>query len=124
MSSTPLPGSATPTGTVQFQLNGLNVGNPVTLTNGQATLTTAVNGNSGANNLTAFYEGDATYMESVSASIPITISNFALASPGTTAAVGSAAIAPVTVNVANNYTTPISFHLHHAREPDANRHAL
>ena len=102
-------GSATPTGTVQFQLNGLNVGNPVTLTNGQATLTTAVNGNSGANNLTAFYEGDATYMESVSANIPITISNFALASPGTTAAVGSAAIAPVTVNVANNYTTPISF---------------
>jgi hypothetical protein len=102
-------GSSTPTGTVQFQLNGLNIGNPVTLTNGQATLTTAVNGDSGGNNLTAFYEGDATYMESVSANIPITISNFALASPGTTAAVGSAAIAPVTVNVANNYTAPLSF---------------
>jgi FtsP/CotA-like multicopper oxidase with cupredoxin domain len=102
-------GSSTPTGTVQFQLNGLNVGNPVTLTNGQATLTTTVNGDSGANNLTAFYEGDATYMESVSANIPITISNFALASSGTTAAVGSAAIAPLTVNVANNYTTPLSF---------------
>jgi FtsP/CotA-like multicopper oxidase with cupredoxin domain len=102
-------GAVTPTGTVQFQLNGLNVGNPVTLTNGQATVTTTVNGNSGTNNLTAFYEGDATYMESVSANIPITISNFALASSGTTAAVGSAAIAPVTVNVANNYTTPISF---------------
>jgi FtsP/CotA-like multicopper oxidase with cupredoxin domain len=101
-------GAATPTGTVQFQLNGLNVGDPVTLTNGQATVTAAVNGNSGANNLTAFYEGDATYMESVSANIPITISNFSLASPGTTAAVGSAAIAPVTVNVANNYTAPIS----------------
>ena len=101
-------GSSTPTGTVQFQINGLNVGNPVTLTNGQATLTTTVNGDSGANNLTAFYEGDATYMESVSANVPITISNFALASSGTTAAVGSAAIAPVTVNVANNYTTPIS----------------
>jgi FtsP/CotA-like multicopper oxidase with cupredoxin domain len=102
-------GSSTPTGTVQFQLNGVNVGNPVTLTNGQAALTTTVNGDSGANNLTAFYEGDATYMESVSANVPITISNFALASSGTTAAVGSAAIAPVTVNVANNYTTPISF---------------
>jgi FtsP/CotA-like multicopper oxidase with cupredoxin domain len=102
-------GAATPTGTVQFQLDGLNVGNPVTLTNGQATVTTTVNGNSGTNNLTAFYEGDATYMESISANIPITISNFALASSGTTAAVGSAAIAPVTVNVANNYTSPISF---------------
>ncbi len=101
-------GAAAPTGTVQFQLNGLNVGNPVTLANGQATLTTTVNGNSGANNLTAFYEGDATYMESVSATVPITISNFALASPGTTAPLGSAAIAPVTVNVANNYTTAIT----------------
>ena len=72
-----------------------------------------------ANNLTAFYQGDATYTESVSANVPITISNFALASPGATAAVGSAAIAPVTVNVANNYTTPISLHLHHAVQPDA-----
>src|ERR1700733_2793533 len=101
-------GSSTPTGTVQFQLNGANVGNPVTLTNGQATLTTAVNGNTGANNLTAFYQGDSTYAESVSTAIPITISNCALSSPGTTAAVGSAAIATVTVNVANNYTSPIS----------------
>ena len=33
-------GSSAPTGTVQFQLNGLNVGKPVTLSNGQATLTT------------------------------------------------------------------------------------
>jgi FtsP/CotA-like multicopper oxidase with cupredoxin domain len=101
-------GSSAPTGAVQFQLNGLNVGNPVTLTNGQATLTTAVNGDSGTSNLTAFYEGDATYTESVSPNIPITVSNFALASSGTTAAVGTAAIAPVTVNVANNYTAPIS----------------
>jgi FtsP/CotA-like multicopper oxidase with cupredoxin domain len=100
--------SSTPTGTVQFQLNGLNVGSPLTLANGQATLITTVNGDSGANNLTAFYEGDAAYQESLSANIPITISNFALASPGATAAVGSAAIAPVTLNVANNYTTPIS----------------
>ena len=86
-------GASTPTGTVQFELNGVNVGNPVTLTNGQATLTTTINGATGSNNLTAFYEGDATYMESVSAAIPITISNFALASPGVTAPLGSAAIA-------------------------------
>jgi hypothetical protein len=102
-------GSPTPTGTVQFELNGLNVGNPVAVTNGQATLTTAVNGDSGASNLTAFYQGDTTYVESVSANVAITISNFALSSPGATAAVGAAAIAPVTLNVANNYTAPISF---------------
>ncbi len=101
-------GAATPTGTVQFQLNGINVGNPVTLLNGQAAVTTTINGDSGTSNLTAFYQGDATYQESLSGNVPITISNFALASAGATAAVGSAAIAPVMVNVANNYTTPIN----------------
>ena len=101
-------GASTPTGTVQFQLNGLNVGNPVTLTNGQATLTTTINGNTGSSNLTAFYQGDATYTESVSASLPITISNFALSSPGVTAPLGSAAIAPVKVDVATNYTSLIT----------------
>jgi FtsP/CotA-like multicopper oxidase with cupredoxin domain len=101
-------GAATPTGTVQFQLNGINVGNPVTLVNGQAAVTTTINGDSGSSNLTAFYQGDATYQESLSGNVPITISNFALASNGATAAVGSAAIAPVMVNVANNYTVPIA----------------
>jgi FtsP/CotA-like multicopper oxidase with cupredoxin domain len=101
-------GAATPTGTVQFQLNGVNVGNPVTLTNGQATLTTAINGNTGSSNLTAFYQGDTTYTESVSAGLPITISNFALSSAGVTAPLGSAAIAPVNVNVATNYTSLIA----------------
>jgi FtsP/CotA-like multicopper oxidase with cupredoxin domain len=102
-------GTPTPSGTVQFQLNGLNVGNPVTLANGQATVTTPINGDAGVSNLTAFYEGDATYTESVSASVPVTISNFALSSAGVTAPVGSAAIAKVTVNAATNFTTPISF---------------
>jgi hypothetical protein len=102
-------GAAMPTGTVQFQLNGVNIGGPATLTNGQATLTTPVNGVTGSNDLTAFYQGDAMYMESVSGAVPLTISNFAMASPGVTAPVGSAAIAPVTVDVATNYTSPISF---------------
>jgi FtsP/CotA-like multicopper oxidase with cupredoxin domain len=101
-------GASTPTGTVQFELNGVNVGNPVTLTNGQATLTTPVNGNTGSNNLTAFYQGDATYTESVSSSLPITISNFALSSPGVAAPLGSAAIAPVKLDVATNYTSLIA----------------
>jgi FtsP/CotA-like multicopper oxidase with cupredoxin domain len=101
-------GASAPTGTVQFELNGLNVGNPVTLSNGQATLTTTINGNTGSSNLTAFYQGDATYTESVSPGLPITISNFALSSPGISAPLGSAAIAPVTVNVATNYTSLIS----------------
>jgi hypothetical protein len=35
--------------------------------------------------------------------------DFSLSSPGVTAALGSAAIAKVTVNAASNYTTPIQF---------------
>jgi hypothetical protein len=101
-------GASTPTGTVQFQLNGVNVGNPVSLTNGQAALTTTINGNTGLSNLTAFYQGDATYIESVSAGLPITISNFALSSAGVTAPLGSAAIAPVKVDAATNYTSLIA----------------
>jgi FtsP/CotA-like multicopper oxidase with cupredoxin domain len=101
-------GNPTPTGLVQFQLNGEDVGNPATITNGQATLTTGVNGNVGSNNLTAFYEGDSAYAEVTSPSIPITISQFGLISPGATAPVGSAATANVAVNVANNYTNVIN----------------
>jgi FtsP/CotA-like multicopper oxidase with cupredoxin domain len=100
-------GNPAPTGLVQFELNGENVGNPAPLANGQATLTTPINGDPGANNLTAFYQGDSTYTESVSAAVPISISNFALSSKGTTAVVGAAAIANVTVDVANNYVSPI-----------------
>lgn len=101
-------GNPTPTGMVQFQLNGENVGNPVTIAAGQATLTTPIDGNVGSNNLTAFYEGDTNYAESTSASIPVTISQFALTSSGATAAAGAAAIANVAVNVANNYTALIN----------------
>lgn len=101
-------GNPTPTGLVQFQLNGENVGNPATVTGGVATLTTQMDGNVGSNNLVAFYEGDTTYAELTSPSIPITISQFGLTSSGATAAVGAAAIAAVNVNVANNYTNLIN----------------
>jgi FtsP/CotA-like multicopper oxidase with cupredoxin domain len=102
-------GNPTPIGLVQFQIDGLNVGSSVTLANGQATLTAPVNGNTGTNNLVAFYQGDSTYAESLSTAIPITISDFALSSTGTQAPVGSAAIATITVNVATNYTASIDF---------------
>jgi len=101
-------GGPAPTGVVQFQINGENVGNPATITGGVAALTTQVDGNVGSNNLTAFYEGDTTYTEVTSPSIPITVSPFVLVSFGTTANVGAAALATVNVNVANNYTTLIN----------------
>lgn len=100
-------GNPTPTGLVQFELNGINVGNPVALAAGQASLTTPINGAAGSGAVTAFYEGDSSYSEAVSASIPVTVSTFALTSPGATSAIGAAATATVTVNAATNYTSPI-----------------
>jgi hypothetical protein len=101
-------GNPTPTGLVQFQIDGENVGSPAAIANGVATVTAPVNGNVGNNNLTAFYEGDTTYAEVTSPSIPITVSPFALTSSGTTATVGAAAIATVNVNAASNYTSLIN----------------
>jgi FtsP/CotA-like multicopper oxidase with cupredoxin domain len=101
-------GSSSPTGTVEFQLNGQTIGPPAALVSGQASLSTTLNGNVGTNNLTAFYQGDSTYAESVSAPVPISISTFALSSSGTRAALGSAALANIAINVANNFTTPIA----------------
>ncbi len=100
-------GAATPTGLVQFEFNGLNVGAPAPVVDGQATLTTTITGAPGAGNLTAFYQGDSTYAESLSPAIPISMANFALSSSGAAAAVGSAAIAKVAVNVATGYTSLI-----------------
>jgi FtsP/CotA-like multicopper oxidase with cupredoxin domain len=101
-------GNSTPTGLVQFQLNGDTIGNPVSIDNGQATLTGPINGNVGSNSLTAFYEGDSIYAESTSAPVSITLTAFAMTSSGVTAAAGTAAIANVAVNVANNYTSLIN----------------
>ncbi|MGA8531536.1 MAG: multicopper oxidase domain-containing protein [Acidobacteriaceae bacterium] len=101
-------GNPTPTGLVQFQLNGENVGDPTPVTSGVATLATQVDGNVGSNNLAAFYEGDTTYTEVTSPSIPVTVSPFGLTSSGATASAGAAAIATVNVNVANNYTNLIN----------------
>lgn len=48
-----------PTGTVQFQINGVNFGSPVQLVNGVATLTTSLLTVVGTDTITAVYSGDA-----------------------------------------------------------------
>lgn len=63
-----------PTGTVQFKVNNVRVGSPVTLTNGLATLTTSLN--SGANAITATYSGDANNATST------TVTPFTVTVPG------------------------------------------
>ena len=47
-----------PTGTVQFQINGVNFGSPVQLVNGVATLTTSLLTVVGTDTITAVYSGD------------------------------------------------------------------
>jgi len=47
-----------PTGTVQFQINGVNFGSPVQLVNGVATLTTSQLTVTGTDTITAVYSGD------------------------------------------------------------------
>jgi hypothetical protein len=55
---TPSPSVSPPTGTVQFQIDGANFGNPVTLANGVATSSPTGNLPLGGHTVTAVYSGD------------------------------------------------------------------
>jgi hypothetical protein len=57
------PGSGVPTGTVQFKDNGVNLGGPVTLVAGKASVT-ETNLNLGLHTITAAYSGDANFLAS------------------------------------------------------------
>jgi len=52
---------ATPSGTVQFQIDGSNFGNPVPLSNGTATSPATTTLNAAAHTISALYSGDATF---------------------------------------------------------------
>jgi sugar lactone lactonase YvrE len=66
------PSSGTPTGTVQFSVNGSALGSPVSLTGGQATYTTsslAV----GSDSITAVYSGDGNFNGSTATALSQTV---------------------------------------------------
>jgi hypothetical protein len=64
--------SATPTGTVQFEDNGVNIGSPISLNNGQALLTTGTLLHVGTQYMTANYIPDSQdFTASTSAASPI-----------------------------------------------------
>lgn len=63
---------SSPTGTVQFQVNGVNLGAPVLLVNGVATLTTSQLTTLGNDAITAIYSGDPNNVAS-STPTPITV---------------------------------------------------
>src|SRR5262249_27395575 len=58
------PGGGTPTGTVQFQIDGINFGNPVTLSGGQATSSSISSLAVGGHTVTASYSGDGSFATS------------------------------------------------------------
>jgi hypothetical protein len=101
-------GGSTPTGEVQFQSNGLDIGNPATVTNGVATLTVAGSSlQNGTNSAQAFYMGDNYYSESLSNITTVTNAPFSLNGTGTSAAIGAAANAPLNLIIAGGYTNAV-----------------
>ena len=97
-------GGSTPTGQVQFQSNGLDIGNPVAVANGIATLSVpGTTFENGANSVQAFYMGDSYYAETVSASTGVSDTPFSLFGNGATAAIGTAANAPLNLLIASGY---------------------
>ncbi len=70
----PLSAGPTPTGTIQFQIDGTNLGSAVTLTNGAAASGLVTSLGVGTHTVTAIYSGDATYPSST-ATLTQTVEN-------------------------------------------------
>jgi len=70
---------ASPTGTVQFQVNGVNVGSPVPVVNGIATLTTVLANVPGSFTIDAIYYGDGANESSTSSGVVETVTAAAAA---------------------------------------------
>jgi uncharacterized repeat protein (TIGR03803 family) len=104
-------GSPMPTGTVQFQSNGANIGSPVPLTNGSATLTTPAFNATGSLAITANYSGDANYLNLTYQPVTLTVSP--VPQPSVTVIPGSVTLTPgastVLVVTTANFGGAISF---------------
>ena len=105
-SVTPTGGATgTPTGTVQFEDNGADIGSPVTLdSSGQATFSTSSASmlTAGANTITAVYSGDTNFNGSTSANLTETINT------GTVTTSVSASADPVTIGQSVILTATVS----------------
>ena len=97
------------TGTVQFAEDGTDIGSPVIVSGGQATLTTTLS-SSGSHTFTALYSGDANYDESVSSAFDIGVEDFALsAAAATVGQPGQSGTAAISVTDSANFTAPVNF---------------
>ena len=66
------PGAGTPTGTVQFQTNGVNYGSPVSLSGGSASAPTLSSLAVGSTTVAALYSGDGNFNASDNTASPLT----------------------------------------------------
>ena len=80
------PGAGTPTGTVQFKTNGVNVGSAVSLSGGSATSSAITTLPVGNTTVTAVYNGDASFSTNTSTALSQTVNK-----ADTTAVVSSSA---------------------------------
>ena len=97
------------TGTVQFSEDGNLIGSPVSVSAGQAMLTTTLSA-SGNHTITALYSGDVNYSSSVSAALAIGVEDFTLNATSTTiSAPGQSGNSTITVTASANFTEPINF---------------
>ena len=88
------PGSGTPTGTVQFQIDGTNFGSPVTLVGGSATSSAITTLSAAAHTIKAIYSGD---------------TNFATSTGTLTQTVNPAALTITANNASKTYGQTASF---------------
>ncbi len=102
-------GGPTLTGTVQFAEDGADIGSPVTVAGGQATLTTPLTAG-GNHSFTALYSGDANYDESSSAALDVGAEDFSLsAAAASIAQPGQSGTVAITVTDSANFSGAINF---------------
>ncbi len=102
--------SGTPTGTVQFAVNGINSGSAVTLTNGTASVT-LTGLPAGTNTVTATYSGDNTFASSTGTVLSIVVTPAATTTTLTSSITATTPVAPgtsstLTATVASALTSP------------------
>lgn len=95
-------------GTVQFLEDGVAVGNPVGISNGQAAFTTALT-TYGTHSLAAEYSGDSDCNQSMSGGVSVAVEDFALSASGVTVTKGQIGSATITVATSSGFTGAISF---------------
>jgi FtsP/CotA-like multicopper oxidase with cupredoxin domain len=102
-------GGPTMLGTVQFGEDGNNIGSAIPVSNGQATLTTTLP-TGGNYSVTATYSGDATYNESISDALAVTVEDFTLDAAGTTiSSSGKSGTSVITITGSANFAAAINF---------------